>query len=215
MRVFLIHGMGRTSVSLALLARRLRLAGHDVSSYGYFVSTTALDVIADRFVDHVARNGGVDDEFAVVGHSLGNVITRSVLARLPGLTRFVMLAPPNQPPALAARLQGNPIFHALTQDAGRKLADADVFYARLPVPTVPTLIIAGTLGPRFDTSPWDGKANDGVVSVEETKLAGAHISHVQVKAVHTLIMNDAAVARLVLQFLKDARIDVPPAAATS
>ena len=201
MRVFLIHGMGRTSVSLALLARRLRLAGHDVSSYGYFVSRDALEVIADRFVEHITRHLDGDDEFAVVGHSLGNVITRMVLARLPRLTRLVMLAPPNLPPALARRLQGNPIFRVLTQDAGRKLVDADVFYASLPVPAVPTLIVAGTRGPRFAGSPWQGRENDGIVGVDETVLDGPSISHVTVNAVHTLIMNDVEVSRLVLRFL--------------
>lgn len=193
--------MGRTSVSLALLSGRLSRAGHDVSSFGYFVSRDALDVIGDRFVDHIAAHGGVDAPFAVIGHSLGNIITRTVLPRLSGLTHFVMLAPPNHSPALARRLQNNPIFRALTQDAGRKLADASTFYASLPVPTVPTLIVAGTRGPRFDGSPWQGKPNDGVVAVDETRLEGPAISHVTVNAVHTLIMNDGEVTRLTLEFL--------------
>lgn len=200
-RIILIHGMGRTSVSLALLSSRLKRAGHDVSSFGYFVSRDALDVIGDRFVEHIAARGGVDQPFAIIGHSLGNIITRTVLPRLPGLTHLVMLAPPNQSPALARRLQNNPIFKALTQDAGRKLADASTFYASLPVPTVPTLIIAGTRGPRFDSSPWEGKTNDGVVAVDETRLEGPAIAHVTVNAVHTLIMNDAEVTRLALEFL--------------
>lgn len=193
--------MGRTSVSLALLAVRLKRAGHDVSSFGYLVSRHALDVIGGRFVDHIAAHGGVDAPFAVIGHSLGNIVTRSVLPRLPGLTHLVMLAPPNHSPALARRLQNNPIFKALTQDAGRKLADATSFYASLPVPTVPTLIIAGTKGPRFSSSPWHGKDNDGVVAVDETHLDGPGITHITVNAVHTLIMNDAEVTRLTLQFL--------------
>ncbi|HEY1101755.1 MAG TPA: alpha/beta fold hydrolase [Myxococcota bacterium] len=201
MRVFLIHGMGRTTVSMALLARRLRQAGHDVSSYGYVVSRDALDVIGARFVEHITKKGGTAEPFAVVGHSLGNVITRMVLAQLPGLTRLVMLAPPNQPPALAARLQHNPIFRVLTQDAGRKLADQDHFYASLPVPAMPTLIVAGTRGPRFASSPWQGKDNDSVVGVDETRLEAPNIEHVSVDAIHTLIMNDAVVTGLVLRFL--------------
>lgn len=193
--------MGRTSVSLALLSGRLKRAGHDVSSFGYFVSRDALDVIGDQFVDQIVSHGGLDAPFAVIGHSLGNIITRSVLPLLTGLTHFVMLAPPNQSPALARRLQNNPIFKALTQDAGRKLADAATFYAALPVPVVPTLIIAGTRGPRFEGSPWEGKTNDGVVAVDETRLSGSNIEHVTVSAVHTLIMNDAEATRLALAFL--------------
>lgn len=203
MRVFLIHGMGRTSVSLALLAARLRDVGHRTSSHGYFVTRAPLDVIADRFVEHIERNGGVDDDFAVVGHSLGTIITRMALPRLPGLRRVVMLAPPNQPPALATLLARNPIFRALTRDAGRRLADAAGFYPTLPVPQVPTLIVAGTSGPRFARSPWKGRENDGIVGVDETRLDGADIRHVSVDAIHTLIMNSAEVTGLVQRFLAD------------
>jgi hypothetical protein len=204
MRVFLIHGMGRTSASMALLGRRLRLAGHVTSSFGYLVSRQSLDTIADRWVEHIERSRhGVapdDGSFAVVGHSLGNVITRKALPRLAGLSRFVMLAPPNHPPAMARALERSPVFRALTQDAGQKLLDVDGgFYAGLPVPTMPSLIIAGDGGPRFARSPWKGGANDGVVSVDETRLAG--IETVVVDAIHTLIMNQREVAGLALRFL--------------
>ena len=201
MRVFLIHGMGRTSVSLALLAARLRKAGHTTSSYGYFVSRDPLDVIAARFVEHIARHGGVDADFAVVGHSLGTIVTRMTLPRLPGLRRLVMLAPPNQPPALARLLSTNPLFRALTRDAGRRLADATEFYPSLPVPQMPTLIVAGTGGPRFARSPWQGGDNDGIVGVDETRLQGPAISWQSVDAIHTLLMNNAEVTGAVLRFL--------------
>lgn len=215
MRVVLIHGMGRTSMSLALLASRLRDAGHTTTTFGYFVSRDALDVIADRFVDHIARTGGTGFNdagagYAVVGHSLGNVVTRLVLDRLPGLSRLVMLAPPNQPPALARLLQHNLIFRALTKDAGRRLANVDGFYPSLPVPTVPTLIVAGTSGPRFASSPWQGAANDGVVGVDETRLVGNAVEHVEVPAVHTLIMNSAEVTRLTLRFLGERLLPAVP-----
>lgn len=209
MRVFLIHGMGRSSASMALLGRRLRQAGHTTSSFGYLVSRQKIDAIVDAWVAHIERgvaddaaHGAAADEeegFAVVGHSLGNIITRKALPRLPGLRRFVMLAPPNHPPALARALERSPVFRALTQDAGKKLLDDDNFYAGLPVPTVPTLVIAGDGGPRFARSPWKGAANDGVVSVDECKLDGAEF--VVVDAIHTLIMNQRDVTGLVQRFL--------------
>lgn len=207
MRVFLIHGMGRTSASMALLGRRLRQAGHETSSFGYLVSRQKLDAIVDAWVAHIERGLGEDKagEFAVVGHSLGNIITRRALPRLPGLRRFVMLAPPNHPPALARALERSPVFRALTQDAGKKLLDDGGFYADLPVPQVPTLVIAGDGGPRFARSPWKGAANDGVVSVDECKLDGAEF--VVVDAIHTLIMNQRDVTGLVQRFLTGESLD--------
>ncbi len=202
MRVFLIHGMGRTQVSMALLARRLRAAGHRPSAFSYFVTRDPLERIAERLVAHVdeARADAGDDEgFAVIGHSLGNVITRLALPRLPALSRFVMLAPPNRPPVLARTFSTNPLFRALTRDAGDKLTDEE-FFRRLPLPTAPTLIVAGTRGPRARWLPFSGAASDGVLGVEETRLPG--IAHVEVPAIHTFIMNDAEVARLTLRFLQ-------------
>ncbi len=187
---------------MALLARRLRAVGHTTSSYGYFVTRHSIDVIVDGFVDHIARNGGVDDDFAVIGHSLGNVITRRALPRLPGLRRFAMLAPPNHPPAMARALERSPVFRALTRDAGNKLLDAD-FYATLPVPPMPTLIVAGTGGPRFARLPFRGQDNDGVVGVDECRLDGDNVEFVAVDAIHTLIMNQRDVAGLLLRFLAE------------
>ncbi len=200
MRVVLIHGMGRTSTSLALLSRRLRNAGHLTSSFGYFVSRAPLDVIADNFVAHIDRHTQ-GEPFAIVGHSLGNVVTRLALSRLPQLERIVMLAPPNQPPALARILKDNPLFRALTRDAGQRLADATAFYASLPVPQMPVLIVAGTLGAKLAGGPWQGPT-DGIVGLEETRLPSApNVEHVTVPAMHTLIMNSAVVTGLALRFL--------------
>ncbi len=193
---------------MALLARRMRAAGHRTSAFSYFVSRDPLARIADGLVAHVERAlvADADDGFAIIGHSLGNIITRVALPRLPGLRRFVMLAPPNQPPLLARALAGNPLFRALTRDAGHKLTDEE-FYRQLPAPTVPTLVIAGTGGPRASWLPFRGARSDGVVGVDETVLPG--VTHVEVPAIHTFIMNDAEVARLTLQFLDTARCGYP------
>lgn len=196
--------MGRTHVSLALLGRRLKAAGHTPLSFNYFVTRETLEAIAERFIAFVLAESR-DEPFAVVGHSLGNIITRMSLQALTrsgggGLQRFVMLAPPNQPPVMARALENNPVFRVLTRDAGRKLLDED-FYARLPVPTMPTLVVAGTRGPRAAWLPFRGEPSDGVVRVVETRLPGEGVAHVEVPAVHTFIMNDSAVAALVLRFL--------------
>lgn len=218
MHVFLIHGMGRTHVSLSLLARRLERAGHRVALFDYFVMCESLESIAARFIDFVTA-AGAHEPFAVVGHSLGNVIARMCLPALapseptpseptPALRGLVMLAPPNEPPVLARVLGRNLLFRALTRDAGRRLADL-AFYDRLPIPSVPTLVVAGTRGPRAAWLPFKGEPSDGVVRVRETYLRGAtRAEHVEVAALHTFIMNHADATRAVLGFLD--RVDCPP-----
>lgn len=196
-RVFLIHGMGRSKASMALLGRRLRARGHPTSSFGYFVTRAPLSVIADRFADHVRSVAG-DEPYAIVGHSLGNIVTRAATPRLPpGLARFVMLAPPNRPPLLARKLKQNPVFRALTQDAGRRLCDDD-WYACLPLPDAPKLIIAGTGGPKW--APFGGAPSDGIVALDETPLPG--VPRVEVPVIHTLIMNDRRATEAIVEFLE-------------
>jgi alpha-beta hydrolase superfamily lysophospholipase len=201
MRVFLIHGMGRTRGSLLPLARRLTEAGHTPTLYGYAVTRAPLTAIAAHFAEHVAdvtapRRGA---PYAIIGHSLGNVITRLASPSLPPtFARFGMLAPPNRSPALARAMRRNPLFGVLTGDAGRQLGDHG-FYASLPIPDVPTLVIAGETRVAF--LPYRGAASDGVVGVHETKLDGAR--HEIVTAAHTFIMNHPQAVQLLLDFLRD------------
>ncbi|MGE0788881.1 MAG: esterase/lipase family protein [Sandaracinaceae bacterium] len=201
-RVFLIHGMGRSATSLAFLAMRLRAAGYRASTFGYTVRDTPIEVIGDRFrvhIEGVVRRDGDEGGYAVVGHSLGNIITRLVSPTLPrGFRRFAMLAPPNRPPLLAAKLKEQPLFQVLTGDAGQRLADPS-FYARLPIPDVPTVIFAGDAAKRLDFLPFDGAAADGIVSVEETRLP--NVRHRVFPAWHTFIMNHPDVVKALLEFL--------------
>ncbi len=209
MRVFLIHGMGRTPVSMWILRQRFLSEGHRVSLFGYAVTLADLDAITERFVDRVqqamaadasAEGGdpGVPPEYAIIGHSLGNVVARMASPRLPmGLCRLAMLAPPNRPPVVVHTLKNNPLFRAFTRDTGRRLAD-EKFFAALPVPEVPSLIIAGTGGPLASWLPFAGEPNDGVLRVEESRLEGVRM--IEVPGIHTFLMNRADVFAAILEF---------------
>lgn len=201
---------------MALLSGRLRRAGHAVSSFGYLVLKDSLDDIAAQWAGHIARHlktgrrtEGVPvsapEPYAIIGHSLGNIITRHATEQLPaGLSRFVMLAPPNNSPVMARWLQENPVFKALTRDGGQKLANPD-FYQQLSRPDVPTIIIAGDKGPRLSWLPFDGE-HDGLVGIDEARLDGVPL-HI-VPAMHTFIMNHPQVTRVIHTFLEKGR---PPA----
>jgi pimeloyl-ACP methyl ester carboxylesterase len=207
MHVFLIHGMGRSPVSMGLLGHRLRRAGHEPHFFGYSVALTALDSIAERFAQRVrdtvskaeAGPGTKTEPFAVIGHSLGNVITRLAAVQLPAsFARFVMLAPPNQSPAMARWMAENPVFRWMAGDAGQRLAD-EQFFQGLAVPSVATLIVAGTAGPRDERLPLGDTMNDGVVTLEESRLGAVPL--VTVPATHTFLMNRQDVTGEVLDFL--------------
>ncbi len=203
---------------MSLLGHRLRRAGHRTTHFGYQVVTADLETIRDRFVERVLRvlaedaADGVAPRYAVVAHSLGGVITRLAAPALPpGFCRFAMLGVPNRSPATARALGRNPLYRLLAGDAGRKLADP-AFFERLPVPDVPSLLIAGTRGPRAAWLPAGPEPNDGIVRVSETGLDG--VPRVLVRGIHTFLMSRRDVFEAVRDFLAaDARL--PAAALTA
>lgn len=193
--VFLLHGMGRTRLSMLVLALHLHRAGYRPVAFPYNQATQTLDEATASLLDWTARKGG--GAYDMVGHSLGGVIIRNGFKTgyPPGLGRVVLLAPPNSPAGLARRLRGFPPYRWLTGDCGQKLADPR-FYAGLPVPGVEFAVIAGSRGTRL----LSDEPNDGILPVETTRLAGMREFSV-VRHSHTFLMNAADTAALVVAFL--------------
>jgi hypothetical protein len=73
-------------------------------------------------------------------------------------------------------------------ESGTNLTRAD-FYAALPIPEVPYIIVAGTRGPRGRWSPFDDEPNDGIVAVSETRIRQDDVV-VQLPVTHTFMMNN-------------------------
>lgn len=192
----LIHGQGRTPLSLRLLGFRLRRRGCSVHYFGYAAWAESFAHITERFVRTIQRQVS-GQPYLVVSHSLGGLITRAVLPRLQANPprHVVMLAPPNRSPWLAKRLAHNLAYRLLTGDCGQKLAD-DEFYRTLPLPSVPTTIIAGTRNVFGPLSPFGSEANDTILTISETRLAAVPVR--QVRATHAFIMNSSQVAQIIL-----------------
>jgi alpha-beta hydrolase superfamily lysophospholipase len=131
MRLLLIHGMGRTPLSLALLGRRLSKQGHIVRYFGYAAFLESFDQIVGRLVATI-RATADQHPYALIGHSLGGILARAALPALANMPprHLVMLAPPNQAPLLARRLRKHLLYRLTTRDCGAKLADR-AFYETL------------------------------------------------------------------------------------
>lgn len=211
MNVLLIHGMGRTPLSMASLGRWLRVQGHHVESIGYLSATQSFDAIVTRVHARIASIAARGQAYAIVAHSLGGIIARAALATAPSISplpaHLVMLGTPNQPSSLARRLQGVWPYRWFTGESGARLAN-DAFFATLPPPNVPYTTIAGTRGPRGRMSVFGAAANDGKVAVSETRVHPLDHS-LELPVRHTFMMNDAAVRRLIQGVL--ARADASPA----
>lgn len=201
MRVLLVHGLGRSPLSMAYLAHRLRRGGHATETFGYFAARESYAAIVARLRArvHHAEAGGTP--WVAVGHSLGGLLLRDAFASavMQHVAHLVMLATPNRVPRTAEHAQRVALFRWMTGECGAQLASPEYFRA-LPVPTVPHTIIAGTRGFTGRWSPFGDEPNDGIVAVGETTL-DTDVPPRTVPAGHTFIMNDTAVQAAILGIL--------------
>lgn len=212
MHVMLIHGQGRSPLSMAMLGWRLSRQDYRVHYFGYASYFQMFADIVARFVQAIQTEIG-PEPYAIISHSLGGVIARAALLQLVNhpSQHLVMLAPPNQPARIAKLMRSNAVYRWITWDCGQKLADDD-FYANLPALAVPTTIVAGTN--RVDGL-WqqvifgdEEKINDGILSLDETRLETA-VDFVQVPSRHGFIMNSTEVADIVLRVLRNGDVKPP------
>jgi hypothetical protein len=203
MRVLLVHGLGRTPLSLVGLARDLRRAGHRTELVAYSGAVESYRSIVARVRRRLKAAARRGRPYAALGHSLGGLILRAALADwpvdLPPLRHIIMLGTPSCPPQLARRFHRWWPYRLVNGECGQLLAQTE-FFANLPVPLVPMTVIAGTRGWPAAVSLFGGEPNDGVVAVAETALAPP-IETIQVRASHTFMMNNREVRALVREVL--------------
>jgi hypothetical protein len=190
MQAILVHGMGRTPLSMCLFACRLIAAGIKPRLFPYCVTIENWAGCTKRLGRFIETNTG-DNPYVIVAHSLGSVLTRHVLpslSRKPAACFF--LAPPTQACEAARRLAPKGWYRSLTGEMGQLLANQE-FMSNLPIPSVLTKVYAGTAGLTGHYSPFGEDENDGILMVKETQLPGAVIQ--TVPSLHTFIMNNSAV----------------------
>jgi triacylglycerol lipase len=202
--VVTLHGLGRTRLSMALLASRLEDAGYAVHNIGYPSRSAPIEMLAAVVGEGLAacrRDGHRQVHF--VTHSLGGILVRTWLQRgVPAdLGRVVMLAPPNHGSAVVDRARDATWFRWFTGPAGQALGTGDdALPGRLAPLAVEIGVIAGTaVYPVF--SAWIPGPDDGLVAVDSVRLEGMR-DFLVVRHGHTFIMNSREVARQTIAFLR-------------
>ena len=208
--VIVIHGLGRTPASMAILVSRLEAAGYRVVSFGYPSRSEPIEVLVDRLGNEVALCCSDEAESVhFVTHSMGGVLTRAYLGRMPTPHegRVVMLSPPSQGSEIVDAFSDTPMLQSVLGPAGSRLGtDSTGIAAQLGPPRFTLGIITGDrslnpLGSWLIPGPDDGK-----VSVERARLEGA-ADFIVVPASHTFIMNHREVAEQVVYFLREGRFN--------
>jgi len=185
--VILLHGLGRTPLSMKRIEWTLQKQNYRVINVGYPSTRVSIQEAADVWLDKVLKIRVADPGAKIhfVCHSLGGIVLRQYLTNheIPNLGRVVMLAPPNHGSELAERLRGNCLYRLATGPAGQQLGTSEGSVPNQFGPVDFELgVIAGdrSLNPLF--SAWIPGPDDGKVSVRSARMPGAefllvHHSH--------------------------------------
>ncbi len=211
--VVLLHGLAAPCWSMQLLARHLRQNGNfETFAIDYASTRSTIDAQAQSLARVIESLEGIE-EINLVGHSMGNIVIRRYLAGDPSpnagwhadprIKRIVMIAPPNHGSITATRLSDYSLFKAALGKSARQLGvEWPSLETRLAIPTCQFGIIAGGYGNRLGLNPFLPGDDDGRITVETTRLAGATDFQV-IPAVHEFIANDPRVFNYTLHFLQD------------
>jgi pimeloyl-ACP methyl ester carboxylesterase len=201
-QVLFVHGMGRSPLSGWPLLWCLKRAGLKTHTFGYAVTIDDFAEIVDRLVarmEQLARKG----DYVVIGHSLGGVLLRAAITRLPANMsapkHLFLLGSPIQASRLAQRLQSNLIFRALTRDCGQLLGSRQRML-EIGAVAIPVTVLAGIRGVPEKLGWFGREANDGIVSVSET-CADWIGDRVELTLPHTLLPSSPRVADVILKRL--------------
>jgi triacylglycerol lipase len=217
--VIVLHGLGAPRSFMNGISNYLQTqGGYHVVNFGYPSTMLTVSDYAQA-LDSVIRHLDGVKNISFVAHSMGNIVVRKYLKDLEALTpamrpqvtyqRMVMISPPNHGAEIADMLGNREIIASIADmvagDVIKELAPKQGWPAlepQLTTPTFPFGIIVGGRGNDTGYLPQIPGDDDGLLSVETQKLAGA-ADILQTGGLHQLMPNYEEVRTATLSFLKN------------
>ena len=209
--VLLLHGLMRTSRSMSPVEQSLREGGYDnVIRFSYASTRSSIGTHASALRELIEDLPG-DATFSFVGHSMGNIVVRHLIADLqrdadpqgvlPRCRAMVMLGPPNQGASIAQRLAPTGLYGVITGKGGLELGPKwDDLVLRLATPPFPFIIVAGDVSKQPIQNPLVDGDGDFVVSLEEAELEGRESLH-RLPVLHSFLMKDPKAIEICVDYL--------------
>lgn len=204
--VILLHGLGRTSTSMSVLAWQLGQEGFEVVKVDYPSTARPVPVLAQKaMLSGIAGCAGFA-RVHVVTHSMGGILLRWFAKHNPdqwpqNFGRAVMLGPPNKGSEIVDQFADWVIFERINGKAGGSLGTGpDSLPNRLGPVDFELGVIAGSQSVSAFSAIIPGR-DDGKVSIESTKVEGM-ADHIVLRVTHTFMMNSPAVGTQVMSFLR-------------
>lgn len=211
--VIAIHGIGRSSKCFSGMTTALVGDGCTVVGFDYPSTRVPIPDSAE-YLHSVIQSLGDIDSIDVVAHSMGGLLLRAYLMKHkePRFRRAVMLGVPNKGAEMADYLKANPLFRAIMGPAGQQLTTGeDSLIGTLPTPEFEFGVLAGGRSAPRGYNPLLPGDNDSTVTVESTRLPGAH-DFLLLPVIHSFLMTDKTAIAATRCFLKTGQFDpnVPP-----
>jgi pimeloyl-ACP methyl ester carboxylesterase len=194
--IVLLHGLLCHGWIMAPLAKRLEALGFQTQNWSY--ASTSLTIAHHgawlrNKLTRLAEDPSVE-RISIVGHSMGNIVTRSALAEgppIPKLYRMVMLAPPNHGSYWADCLTWplKWLMSTLPDLRTRRDSYVNQLPQDLPIPF-------GVLAGRFDE----------LVPLWSTHL-DSESDHIVVNALHMSMLFQVGPARQIAAFVGNGKFD--------
>ncbi len=205
----LLHGLANTPGIMSRTEAALRDAGWAVANMGYpslrgpvEAHGRAASLVARALAEDGAR------EIAFVGHSLGGLVARTAMNRADTdgwpAGRLVLIGSPARGSAMARMLRTLPGYMSLLGACGHAVTPAGA--AGIPLPCGTGLaVIAGGTG-RHGYNPLLSGDDDGLVTVDETRLPGHENGFLLVRSLHTPLASRPETVAATLAFLSHGRM---------
>ncbi len=220
--VVLLHGLCRTSRSMAKMEKALAADGYRVINVDYPSRSATIEELSEEVFQGLEKQmGGGSASFQrlekihFVTHSMGGILLRHYLETqtatqlLPNLGNVVMLAPPSRGSEVTDKLGHIKLYQWINGPAGNQLGTQG-HPLRLKAPAFELGIIAGdrTINPIL--SMLIPGPDDGKVSLARVKPA-AYTDYLELHVTHACMMRNPHVIEQTKHFLKHGRFDHPPA----
>ncbi len=202
--VILLHGLARSNSSMSSLEKTLKNEGYAVQNIDYNSKKYVIEELAISVIPPAIAKCKPAEKIHFVTHSMGGILLRQYISqhRIMNLGKAVMLGPPNQGSEVVDKLHQFPGFSFINGRAGLQLGTGKTSVPNTLGPVNFELgIIAGSRSVNLILSQLIPGKDDGKVSVENTKIDGMN-DHITLPVTHTFMMNNKAVTRQVIHYLK-------------
>lgn len=205
--VVMLHGIFRAAEGFLPMARALSREGYEVAAITYPSTRRSIEEHAAQVTEILDAAEDVRT-VSFVGHSMGGIVARRVLARdgawkaRIAVHRLVTIGTPNRGAELADALAAWWSFRTLAGPAGLDLTTSQA--PSVPLPSCRFGIVAGARGDGRGWNPLLPGDDDMTVSLQSAQLEGAEDTLI-VPGMHTFLMRRPDVIEGVSRYLRTGR----------